>query len=111
MAVESTRIRWIRLKKILSDLTGCDVHIYATTEMGNESIAKLDLTGTTFLSAEVVINLARVKGLNDAINALSHEGAHIITRDSAHDVDFKAQRDRLRKDIVYQYTHNKKYTE
>jgi hypothetical protein len=96
------------LKKILSDLTGCDVHIYATTEMGNESIAKLDLTGT---KAEVVINLARVKGLNEAINALSHEGAHLITRDSAHGTDFKDQRDKLRKDIVFQYTHNKKYTE
>lgn len=78
-------IKWLRLKRIAEQISNRKIEILASTDLDANINAAVSFDEK---SASVAINLANIKSVNDVINALSHELAHVVLEtnedDNAH---------------------------
>lgn len=68
------KIRWIRLKKICEELTGCPVRLTASTSL------PYNLKGSIVQDSKgyhIILNACHVKTESEVVEVISHELAHI----------------------------------
>lgn len=92
-------IKWIRLKNICCELTGLDVQIIASTHESNYR-AFVRREG---LIIEIYLNLKFAKTINDVIESLAHELAHVILDSDRHCNNFTIKMNELKNLIKEKY--------
>ena len=117
-----SKIRWVRLEKILEDLCGRFTSITLTTHElefmssaitwqknlqgpgeGEESVSAVSFND---MEAEFLLDARRVKSIDMVIRALAHELTHVVLKDPSHDSEFNSKWKELRRTIKQRYYEN-----
>lgn len=95
-------IKWIRLQRICLDLAdpGIDLHIHGSTDVPPDLMAAVERDGSRI---DILMNLLYNKTLEDVIDSLAHEMAHIVLNTEGHDGEFDKMWIKLRKRITRDY--------
>lgn len=95
-------IKWIRLQEICLSLAGPGVslHVHASTEVPADLCAAVERQDDRI---DILMNMLYNKTLEDVIDNLAHEMAHIVLSDPDHGPAFHEKWDDLRKDIAREY--------
>lgn len=72
----NNRIKWKKLKSIAENICGREVNISGSTLVNTVKAAVID-DGTT---VEILINFNILKSLEDIIQGISHELAHVLLK-------------------------------
>ncbi len=94
------KIKWGRLKRIAQKISGKNVDIYGSTRMSPEIRSAVEFNGGR---ADIGINLKQVKNVQEVIEALAHELAHVVLGDSAHTEEHKKKWRELTDKIKVKY--------
>lgn len=99
-------IRWIRLQEICLDIAGPGVslHVHGSTDVPPNLQAAVSREDQR---VDILLNLLYNKTLEDVIDNLAHEMAHIVLGDEGHGVKFDREWARLRASITREY-HKRK---
>jgi hypothetical protein len=93
-------IRWLRLRRICSELTGKQVELLASTTLPREMRAAVTVQGD---NVSIAMNLAFAKSEAQVIRALSHEIAHVMLGSSDHTEKHEAMWDAMDERIKAMY--------
>ena len=95
-------IKWIRLQEICLDLAGpgVDLHIHGSTDVPPNLMAAVERDGSRI---DILLNLLYNKTLEDVIDSLAHEMAHIVLGNEGHGPEFDRQWAALRNKIGSEY--------
>jgi hypothetical protein len=95
-------IKWIRLQEICLDIAGPDVslHVHGSTDVPPNLQAAVSREGQRI---DILLNLLYNKTLEDVIENLAHEMAHLVLGYEGHGVEFDREWARLRTSITREY--------
>jgi hypothetical protein len=95
-------IKWIRLQQICLDLAGpgIDLHLHGSTDVPSDLMAAVSREGPRI---DILMNLLYNKNLEDVIDNLAHEMAHIVLGCEDHGPDFGHEWAALRGKITREY--------
>ena len=93
-------IRWLRLKRICSELTGRKVELLASTSLPESMRAAVTIRDDL---VSIALNLSYVKSDMQVIRALSHEIAHVMLGTSDHTEAHEAMWDAMDERIKAMY--------
>ena len=95
-------IKWIRLQEICIDLAGpgVDLHLHGSTDVPSDLMAAVSREGPRI---DILMNLLYNKNLEDVIDNLAHEMAHIVLGREDHGPDFDCEWAALKRKITLEY--------
>ncbi len=95
-------IKWIRLQEICLGLAGHGVtlHVHASTDVPPDLCAAVERQDDRI---DIIMNMLYNKTLEDVIDNLAHEMAHIVLSDPDHSPAFDEKWDALRTEITREY--------
>ncbi|MBP7705693.1 MAG: hypothetical protein KA243_00440 [Candidatus Aminicenantes bacterium] len=95
-------IKWIRLQAICLGLLGPGItlHVHASTEVPPDMCAAVERRDDRI---DILMNMLYNKTLEDVIDNLAHEMAHIVLSDPDHGPAFDEKWDALRTEITREY--------
>lgn len=95
-------IKWIRLQEICWELAGRKkiIHVHGSTEAPPDLRAGVTMEGDR---VDILMNLLYNKCLEDVIDSLAHEMAHIVIDDEGHGPEFERAWAEVRKKITSEY--------
>jgi len=101
------KIKLQKLKTIVEKITSRKVNITYTTmfEQGDNRKAVVTFNN---IEANIVINSSNIKSVEDIIDAVAHETAHIILGTNEHSKRFLAKWNELFAEIKSKYSYVKK---
>lgn len=92
------KIKWAKLKQILQTYLGESVDIICTTEFSGSPNTIFGFVGKGNNGAfKIVLNINEVKTLEDVIDVLAHESAHIVTLNRKHDEGHDIETEKIKK--------------
>jgi hypothetical protein len=95
-------IKWIRLQEICRSTAGCGltVELHASTDIPANTRAEVLKEGHR---VDIVLNMLYNKTLDDVIDSLAHEMAHVVLADEGHGRRFHQKWVELRKSLTREY--------
>lgn len=95
-------IKWIRLQEICLGMAGPGItlHVHGSTDVPPNLRAAVSREG---LRVDILLNLLYNKNLEDVIDSLAHEMAHIVLGEDGHGPEFDRQWTKLRRSITREY--------
>ncbi len=93
------RIKWLKLKSIVKEITEKEVEFVASTHP-SEFRAFVVAKGNKI---EIYLNMEFAKDVDDVIKSLAHEVAHVLLNDNKHTNKFRDKWNDLTKTITEKY--------
>ncbi len=102
MSPPQSDIKWIRLQEICLGLAGPGItlHVHGSTDVPPNLQAAVSREDQR---VDILLNLLYNKNLEDIIDNLAHEMAHIVLGDEGHGPEFDRQWTKLRRSITREY--------
>jgi len=99
------KIKLKKLKRISEKITNIKVNITMTTAINDERKAVVIFNKK---NADIVINGNKIKEINDVIDGVAHELAHIVLNSKKHNDKFLSKWADIYSTVKIEYENNKK---
>jgi len=96
-------VKWLRIRRIAEELVNKRVELYLSTAVPPHLKGVVEIERDTVY---IVLNMAYSKEIDDVLDIVAHELAHVKTKELSHNAAFNAACAELREELRRRYFGN-----